>query len=386
MEMNGLKATVNSNTPYSRVVATEDEAVDSHVGHAYPEPALDRFSRSCFDWRSPSFHRVAIVACVLCLLLAVNTIAIGRLVALVQQQRASHTTPLSRPSSASYAAFNSSTSSSTPPRFRIAVYTVGLGVSYFQLALDFVESAQRYLCTDRPDVTIDYFIFTNHDWKDAEGGWLNWKERTAAVDSSNIHLIPQLRRGWPFDSDMRYEFMDNHTNDMAAEEVRLPYTNYVWSDSDNHFVAPICSELLGDLIATQHPHFFTGCGDPYPYETRPESAAYVPQSMQRLFPYYTAHLYAATASRFKHLISTLAAATRTDRAAGIQALVDDESHLQRYFVDHIPTAVLSRAFVWPEVIEKDGTSVDGEYVLDLERLGGMRCRSVQSRLKQRTGD
>ena len=170
--MNMFKATADSNTPYSRVASTENDLVDAHSGHSYPEPVLDRFSQSCFDWQSPSFHRVAIVACVLCLLLAVIVLAIGRLVHLVQQQRASQPHPLARPSVASYALTYCNGSSMSPPlpRFRIGVYTIGLGVSYFQLALDFIESAQRFLCTDRTDIHIDYFIFTNHDRKDAEGG------------------------------------------------------------------------------------------------------------------------------------------------------------------------------------------------------------------------
>ena len=41
-----------------------------------------------------------------------------------------------------------------------------------------------------------------------------------------------------------------------------------------------------------------------------------------------------------------------DRAAGIQAAVDDESYLQRYFMENCPTVTLSYAFVYPEGVER----------------------------------
>ena len=385
---------------YEPVAAANNEAEERDEAEDALQPAASSSTdaseapqpSTCFDYRSASFYRVACVVGVLVVLLLVNLVAISRLALLVRQLHNAPSRPRPSYSSAYYPSNTSSNSTVLLPlpRFRVGVYTVGLGLSYFQLALDFVSSGQRYLCADRPDVLIEYFVFTNHEWKDAAGGvWQADMDRD--VDSSNVHLLAQSKRGWPYDSDLRYEFMDNHTDAMAAEVEReggaafaqspIAFTHYVWSDADNHFVAPVCEELLSELVATQHPHIFTGCDAPYPYEDRPESKAHVPRTMQRLFPYFTAHLYSGTATRFKHLVNTLAENTRIDRANNIQAKVDDESHLQAYLVEHIPTNVLSRAFAWPE--DKDNMDDDARHMLDLVRLGGMRCLSAHSKLKKR---
>ena len=47
-----------------------------------------------------------------------------------------------------------------------------------------------------------------------------------------------------------------------------------------------------------------------------------------------------------HLADMCAEWTLVDRSAGIQAVVDDESYLQRYFMEHCPTVTLSYAFVY----------------------------------------
>jgi hypothetical protein len=52
-----------------------------------------------------------------------------------------------------------------------------------------------------------------------------------------------------------------------------------------------------------------------------------------------------------------------DREKGIQAKVDDESHLNRYFYDHAPSVILSRGFVYPEHKTK---AVQTEYLLNVD--------------------
>ena len=354
----------------------DDSDDDDDVPHNAAARGRTSSALACLDYRSPAFHRVAAVAFVLVVLLVVNLVAISRLTHLVRQL---HIAPRPAHTSAAASSLQSVNGSLSVPRFRVGVYTIGLGVSYFQLALMLVESGQRHFCQDRPDVLVDYFVFTNRDWADADVD--------TVVDTSSVQLVRQAKRGWPFDSDLRYEFIDNHTNEMSAEfaSTPIPFTHYVWVDADNHFAAPVCSELLGALVATQHPHFLAYETRAWPYESSQKSRAYVPQSMQRLAPYYTAHLFAATAERFKHLVKTLAENTRIDRAANVQAVYDDESHLNAYLVnEHIPSAVLSRAYVWPE--GKDDMDADAKHMLDLERLGGMRFLSAKSKLKRRKED
>ena len=46
-------------------------------------------------------------------------------------------------------------------------------------------------------------------------------------------------------------------------------------------------------------------------------------------PYFSAHLFGASGPGMLNLVTALAQATKTDTEHGIQAAVDDESHLNR---------------------------------------------------------
>jgi hypothetical protein len=62
-----------------------------------------------------------------------------------------------------------------------------------------------------------------------------------------------------------------------------------------------------------------------------------------------------------------------DTAHGIQALVDDESHLNAYFYHNFPTVVLSRIVVWPEGFEDQFSDL-------LRRHGGRSEAAAIARL------
>ena len=215
------------------------------------------------------------------------------------------------------------------PEIRIAFYTVGLGSGYFQLALDLFRSASANFCTNSL-THVDYYVFSN-------------QPRPRNVPS-NFYVIPKVKQGWPFDSQDRFKWIHNH----ASEHPNYDYL--LWMDADQQFERPVCYDLLGELIAVAHPHYFEG---PYPYESRPESKAFVPSENSRVQNYFSAHIFGGTWNKAVPAMKVMNDWMEEDLSKGIQALVDDESYLNAYFYFNYPTVVLSRIFVWPEGYENE---------------------------------
>jgi hypothetical protein len=217
-----------------------------------------------------------------------------------------------------------------PQPLRIAFYTVGLGVGYFNLALDLFNSASQYFCTNAP-IQVDFFVFSNQPAPDDL--------------PSNYHLIPTVKRGWPYDSQDRFKWMFQH----AADDPALDYI--LWMDADQRFERPVCYDMLGELVAVAHSHYVDSQKDGYPYESRPESRAYVPAENGRVQNYFSCHFFGGTYSKMMLALRTMYEWLEEDLKKDIHARVEDESYLNAYFYYNFPTVVLSRIFVWPEGYE-----------------------------------
>jgi len=244
----------------------------------------------------------------------------------------------------------------TRNKLRIAFYTVGLGKGYFNLSLELLNSAVSNLCVN-DFVQVDYFIFSN--------------QPVPEEFPSNFHILPTVKRGWPFDSQDRMKWIYNHSS------ANPEYDYIMWMDADQRFERPICFDLLGELVAVSHPHYYHQ-GNPvtFPYENRPESKAYIPAENGLLQNYYSAHYFGGTRDKILVAMKTMNDWMEDDLARGIQAKVDDESYLNAYFYHNFPTVVLSRIFVWPEGYEND-------YFHEiLERHGGRQEAVALARLME----
>jgi histo-blood group ABO system transferase len=117
-------------------------------------------------------------------------------------------------------------------------------------------------------------------------------------------------------------------------------------DADMLFVDTIGNEILGERVATCHPGF-TGTGRHDDYERNPDSTAYIaPQDGQC---YYAGGFYGGTRQEFLKLAQTCIDNIFIDLQDNYIAVWHDESHLNRYFVDNLPTVVLSPSYCYPDV-------------------------------------
>ncbi len=204
----------------------------------------------------------------------------------------------------------------------LARYKVGLCIMatgrYDAYAQRMIESARKYFLKNQ-DVT--YFVFTDGH----------------VQPSSDVVQIFQKRLGWPHDTLMRFAVYAQH------EDV-LSQMDYLYAlDADMLFVDDVGDEILSDLVGTQHPGYVGKRGT---YETNPISNACVKNREGQI--YFAGGFYGGKSQEVLTLLKTLVEKIKEDAAKGFIAVWHDESHLNRYFIDHKPTLVLTPSYCYPE--------------------------------------
>ncbi|MDX8430979.1 MAG: hypothetical protein SNF33_04150 [Candidatus Algichlamydia australiensis] len=201
-------------------------------------------------------------------------------------------------------------------------YNIGLCMMatgrYDVFAKEFIASCRKHFFKGH---NVTYFVFsdTNLEFED------------------DVVVVPQERLGWPHDTLKRFHTYLKHKELFAN-------LDYIFaSDADMLFVADVGEEMLGARIGTQHPGFVNKRGS---YETSPKSTAYVKKSEGKF--YFAGGYYGGTRSEFIKLLETTVKKVDRDLKRGVIAVWHDESHLNRYFIDHPPTRILSPSYCMPE--------------------------------------
>lgn len=145
--------------------------------------------------------------------------------------------------------------------------------------------------------------------------------------------------GWPWASTSRYQVILNH-----LPEIHGDYIFHI--DADMQIEAPVGPEILADgMTVTTHPGFPPGSlRSDLPYETNPESRAYVaPHEGER---YYPGAFEGGTRPAFLRWCYWMTAASAEDHLRGIEPVWNDESYLNRYLIDHPPALVLDERYCY----------------------------------------
>jgi histo-blood group ABO system transferase len=191
---------------------------------------------------------------------------------------------------------------------------------YAQFIAPLVQSAEKYFL---PGHEKTFFIFTDN--------------REKIPDKKNIVVIEQKRLGWPYDTMMR-------TAMYYAHRQLFESIDYLFAcDADMAFVDTIGDEVLGELVGTQHPGFTRQRGT---YESNPQSTAYVRPNEGTY--YFAGGFYGGSRDIFIKLAGDITQQIKIDQEHGITAQWHDESHLNRYFIDHRPSVILSPSYCYPE--------------------------------------
>jgi hypothetical protein len=204
---------------------------------------------------------------------------------------------------------------------KIGFFIIATG-KYVDLADQLIKSMEKYLCSEEKKkyYLINYFIFTDKiDYKPPINPLYN--------STRNYLIIKQNKLGWPQDTLMRFEIILNHSKILDYSSFDYLY----WLDSDMKLVDYVCEDIFGDLVGTQHPHYYSS-QEKYPYEENTLSTAYVNQNYRFSQPYYVGSFYGGNSNEMIKLLETCDQNIKADfnKLNGFIALVHDESHLNKY--------------------------------------------------------
>jgi histo-blood group ABO system transferase len=122
------------------------------------------------------------------------------------------------------------------------------------------------------------------------------------------------------------------------------------TDADMLFVGMEGDEILSERVATQHPGFEGKkplWGNETPYDRNPLSTAYIAHDLGTY--YFAGGFYGGSTAEFIKMSAIISRHIFTDlEQYNYIALWHDESHLNRYFIDNVPTTILDRSYCYPE--------------------------------------
>jgi histo-blood group ABO system transferase len=164
----------------------------------------------------------------------------------------------------------------------------------------------------------------------------------------NVLVFPVERKGFPGDTLYRYHYM------LKAEEALRSTTDYMFYMDVDYWVCNrddtqnMISNVDG-LIAVQHLHNLHQKqgnlrGTP---ETNPKSTACIhPHETMRY--YFCGGFQGGSTNDYLQACKTISENINADDENGVMAVWHDESHWNRYLVNHPPRLVLSQSYVYPE--------------------------------------
>ncbi|XP_040261274.1 histo-blood group ABO system transferase-like [Bufo bufo] len=205
--------------------------------------------------------------------------------------------------------------------FAIKKYTVFLQT--------FLETAEKFFMVGH---MVNYYVFTDR-----------------AKDIPNIPLaegrqlvileVPSYKR-WQDVSMRRMEMIRDYSRQRFINEVDY----LVCVDVDMKFSDEVGVEILSDVFGTLHPSFYGTAREHFTYERRKESTAYIPSDEGDF--YYAGGYFGGKVEEVYKLTKFCHNEMTTDQANNIEAIWHDESYLNKYFLYHKPTKILSPEYLW----------------------------------------
>ncbi|XP_063794558.1 histo-blood group ABO system transferase 1-like [Pseudophryne corroboree] len=193
----------------------------------------------------------------------------------------------------------------------------------------FISTAEQFFMVGH---NVSYYIFTDR-----------------VGDIPNITLgegrdivileVPGYKR-WQEVSMRRMEMIRDHSHQRFINEVDY----LVCVDVDMKFSDHVGVESLSDVFGTLHPGYYRASRDHFTYERRRESTAYIPRDEGDF--YYAGGYFGGSVEEVYKLTNFCHNAMMTDKENHIEAIWHDESYLNKYFLYHKPTKILSPEYLW----------------------------------------
>ncbi|XP_034872440.1 histo-blood group ABO system transferase 2-like [Mirounga leonina] len=118
----------------------------------------------------------------------------------------------------------------------------------------------------------------------------------------------------------------------------------VCTEVDMKFRDHVSMEILSPLFGTLHPGFYQAARKDFSYEHWPQSQVHIPRDKGDF--YYMRTFFGGSVVEVHRLTLACHQAMGVNLATGIEAVWHNESHLNRYLLDHKPIKVLSPEDPW----------------------------------------
>ncbi|CAD7667824.1 unnamed protein product [Nyctereutes procyonoides] len=218
-------------------------------------------------------------------------------------------------------------------QFRLWNATIGLTVfairKYMVFLELFLQTAEKYFMVGH---RVTYYVFTD---RPADVPHVPLREGRRV----EVLKVPGAL-SWQEVSMHRMEMISNFSQQRFLHEVDY----LVCMDVDMKFCDHVGVEILSPLFGTLHPSFYGAAREAFTYECRPQSQAYIPRDEGHF--YYAGGFFGGSVVEVLQLTTACHQAMVVDQANGLEAVWHDESHLNRYLLDHKPTKVLSPEYLW----------------------------------------
>ncbi|XP_034728210.1 globoside alpha-1,3-N-acetylgalactosaminyltransferase 1-like isoform X1 [Etheostoma cragini] len=215
------------------------------------------------------------------------------------------------------------------PRVAVVVFAVG---KYTRFLKGFLESGEKYFLVD---FRVTYYIFTDHE-QDVP------KIKLGKGRNISVVTIPSAKR-WQEVVLGRMKW----TTITIEEQIRNESDYLYMMDIDSVFHSRFGAESLSQLSAVLHRGYYKNRPrDQFPYERRPKSKAYIP--IDEGDYYYTAAVWGGYLEDMYKLVKYCYTQSEEDAKNGIEAVWQEESHLNKYLLYNKPTKVLSPEYLWSD--------------------------------------
>lgn len=216
--------------------------------------------------------------------------------------------------------------------YKVALISIALNKHYWPYLKPMVESARKFFLKGHQ---VDYITWSDMPEDHVDG----------------VKVIPTEPFEWPLPTLYRYHLF------LREEELLKEYDFVFYIDTDMEIVTTVGDEILGDLVAAQHPMYALDRKYIPPYEPNPQSGAYIPRpgkiivegNKKKFLPlYYAGGFQGGRSDRFIEAMKEMKTIIDKDFSANYIPIWNDESVWNRYLFDHPPTTVLSPSYIYPD--------------------------------------
>ncbi|XP_066466639.1 globoside alpha-1,3-N-acetylgalactosaminyltransferase 1-like isoform X2 [Tiliqua scincoides] len=221
-----------------------------------------------------------------------------------------------------------------PLNLTIGVTMFAIG-KYTRFVSRFLDTAEKHFMIG---YQVNYYLFTDNP-QDIPA------VRIGSGRTLNI-IFKKKYKHWQEITMWRMEVINKHIAEVAHREV-----DYLFClDIDLVFYNSWGPETLGEMVASLHPGYYKTSRGSFPYERRRSSMAYI--SREEGDFYYGGAIFGGRVKNVYEFTLACQMAILADKAKGIMAAWQEESHLNRYFVSHKPSKLLSPEYLWDDARAK----------------------------------